>query len=540
MNSIKNNKPILINEIVINILKEFNKKIISEASKIKILTDKLGLSEENANIIDRLCGPLSIWMANKLIDYQKDIMLSWAGGVYDEKVPKEDVIAKLNANRLPVKKSQNITSIMDYIRVGLNGDISSIRKLSFQELVDKSTEWHESLEVGNGTINYDETNDIILDFRDKNGIGFYWADLGTNYSEEECERMGHCGRTSHKTIYSLRETKKIPGTKYTINQSHLTAAIGNGGTIFQLKGPKNSKPQEKYYKYIIELFYVKNDNNEYLINDFGSEYNSTKDFKLKDLNTDQLSYIYKTRPKVFDSLTNQLLLVDRRIIKKLEREYVFNLNLSPDDFDKFILGNWTIRTLKNGRKITLFNEILSGDPYELWENYDSDWKSALEYYVDEENSRKIKNKLVDIAEKNGIEFDTDLDLENCIEEYDVDDEIKRAISSAVNYSEASEYSQHLFKTLKKALGEYGKVIEMDDSGALVEIDLLDFINENNESSLADHFLNCGGRDKLDCVFHEMVYYGDIDKPKFYVDDRYYPSIDESDFNQDLSDRLLEI
>jgi hypothetical protein len=429
---------------------------------------------------------------------------------------------------------------MDYIRVGLNGSNSSVKDLNFQELVNESFKWHESLEVGQGEINYVDANKVIKDFRDKDGIGFYWVDLETNASDEECQRMGHCGRTSQETIFSLRETKKIPGTKYTINQSHLTAAISKDGRIFQLKGPKNSKPQEKYYKYIIELFFIKDDDNEYLINGFGSEYASSKDFKLSDLSTNDLSYLYELRPDLFESVTNQLLLVKHRIIEKLDREYIFKLNLSPEDFNTFIDGNWTMRTLKNGAKITIFDTILSGNYYDLWENYRDDWKSAIKYYIDDENSRRIKNMLVDISEKKGIEFDTELDLKDCIEEYDVDDEIKRAINSSVNDAEASEYHNYLFKKLKDALGEYGNVIEMDDSGALVEIDLLYFINENNENNLSEYFLNCGGSNNLSCVFHEMVYYGDIDKPKFSYDERYYPSPDNEEFNEILSDRLSEI
>ena len=58
---------------------------------------------------------------------------------------------------------------------------------------------------------------------------------------------------SSNTIYSLRETKKLKDN-YTINKSHLTAAIGDDdGFMYQLKGPKNSKPKPEFFPYIVDL-----------------------------------------------------------------------------------------------------------------------------------------------------------------------------------------------------------------------------------------------------------------------------------------------
>jgi hypothetical protein len=43
------------------------KQVISEASKKQILMDKIGFNEDNANLLDTICGPLSVWMANKIV-----------------------------------------------------------------------------------------------------------------------------------------------------------------------------------------------------------------------------------------------------------------------------------------------------------------------------------------------------------------------------------------------------------------------------------------------------------------------------------------
>ena len=42
--------------------------LIVEASKKDILIQKIGLNERNAEFLSNLCGPLSVFMANKLFD----------------------------------------------------------------------------------------------------------------------------------------------------------------------------------------------------------------------------------------------------------------------------------------------------------------------------------------------------------------------------------------------------------------------------------------------------------------------------------------
>jgi hypothetical protein len=169
-----------------------------------------------------------------------------------------------------------------------------------------------------GQINYTEENPILLDFRNEDGIGFYWVNLETKNSTEECKRMGHCGTSHYGILYSLRETKKLPGTKYTINNSISTAAIGGDNILYQLKGPKNSKPKEEFHQYILPLFYVEEDG-EYLIQGFGSEYRSDQDFKLSDLPNNVLIDLYKNRPELFGTfspISLQKKLVELGVIEK--------------------------------------------------------------------------------------------------------------------------------------------------------------------------------------------------------------------------------
>ena len=108
-----------------NILKNYKQELILEASKLNILIEKEGLSEEQAQILDNLCGSLSVWMLGKIKEYQNDILKSW------NKEISENPIEKINENELVKKVRQNIQGIMDWIRIGLNGNVKPFKDLSF-------------------------------------------------------------------------------------------------------------------------------------------------------------------------------------------------------------------------------------------------------------------------------------------------------------------------------------------------------------------------------------------------------------------------
>jgi hypothetical protein len=534
-------------------LRSFNNSfLLAEASKKKILVDKLGLSETNAEYLDNKCGSLSVWMFNKLLDLIIEQRLRSSA---PETATKEYIIKErfnTSPNYLQINYNSVITSIMDWIRVGLNGNLGEYKNLSLVELRDKSQEWHNSLKVSGGEINYTEphTHDILIDNRDENGFGFYWVDLNTHDSNEECRRMGHCGRTGrYNTIWSLRENKIYPGNpKYTINISHLTAAIGSDGILYQLKGPSNSKPKEEYNELILPIFYILGGGGEeedYLIKGFGSEYASERDFKLTDLPNEVIAKLYQDRPELFKSYSLRKKLRELGLVDVPEIDYVIEYEVGADDVDRLVDGDWTVRQRKRKTpagseytvKIGIFETILSGDMWGLWDNWDADWKGALDYYVNKENEKKIWELVKGMA---GEEFDEELDLEDAIEEYDGDHEIQNAISSAVSDAEASDYTDYLWKELKNALEEWGEVIKMDDTGVRVRIDtakyIEDYIDYYGDESFEDAFERCN--EDVECVFVEIL--DSIDKPKFSIDERWYPSIDRGYFNDTLADRLNEI
>jgi hypothetical protein len=289
----KKMKEHILQEQIISILKSYNKQyeVLTE-SKLKVLIDKIGMSEENAKVLDDKFGPLSVWMAKKI------------GEWYTKLSPKDYPTPKDALRRLffgARSFTSQFSSIKDYIVVGLNGNKSSLDDLNYMEIYSKSKVWHDELKRGGGQVNYKETNPIILDFRDEDGNGYYWVDLQTSNSSEECDRMGHCGRSGKGNLYSLRSYSQVPGGKFKVNKSHLTAAVGEDGILYQLKGPKNAKPKEEYHKYILPLFDLQDDDDDYFIKGFGTEYASQQDFKLEDLPIQTLKDLYGIRPELFKS-----------------------------------------------------------------------------------------------------------------------------------------------------------------------------------------------------------------------------------------------
>jgi hypothetical protein len=519
-------------------------KLLAEAKKEDILVNKLGLSQDDAIEIVRICGALSIWIVKKLITFYVQSLKK----VEDSDLNVKDILSDVKGKIIPSifkRKSiifQQLTSIMDFIRVGLNGSVKTIENLNFYELVEASKKWHEELQIGSDKIDYVEEGNILVDLRDENGIGFYWVDLETNSSNEECGRMGHCGRTEYgNTIISLREYKPLPNG-HTLNKSHLTAAVGQGendGIIFQLKGPKNSKPKKIYNPYIVKLLL----SDDADINGFGSEYASNDDFKLRDLYKEDIELVYSEKPEIFKRRIDKKLLIDLGIIEGEVIDYNLTLFIPPHEIGNYVEGDYKLRSGKDGKPDIYFFESLFEDPWDIFnfDYYDSnDWKHYYDY-IDKENE-KIINDLVQkyiqeqTYDKEDIE---DLDGIELIEYIDYD-EIKNAINSAVSSANEDAYITYCQKQLKNALEEYGDVVDFSYSGVTLVMNLkseFESIEKNDPDFYEEKAEDCD--EKIECMFYEFLDNG-IDKPKYSIDDRYYPSLDRDNFNSILNDRLHDI
>ncbi len=499
--------------------------ILTEASKKDVLINKLGIKEDQANILSTITGPLSVFFAYKILEM-------YEVGYYDNK----DVISKksaperfglINGSNSFSRERDKLRSIMDWVRVALNGNIKAYQDLSFSEIYFESERWHESLGIGESKIDYIEKNDVILDFR-KDDVGYYWANLGVSECRDESDRMGHCGST-RGTLYSLRNYKNIDNG-HTLNSSVLTASIDKNGALLQLKGPRNTKPLKEQHPLILPLFYLKDGYGEFLISGIGYEYDSSSDFKISDLTEDEVKKLHSDRPELFTGRQEIKLLKNLGLIEPNKLDYKFVLNIPVKYAEKYIRGEMT----------NIIDDILIGDTWKFWDNYEyADWRSSIEYLIDETNTKKIIEML-----RNNDGFDETLSLTDLIDECDESNEIKHALRIATNDAESDDYANYLYKQLSSAFGEYGNVVSMNDEGVTISVDLDELIvnNKIDDETIDEISERCENEKGIDpeCLFEELLGDGYIEKPRFDADDRWYPSVDNQYFNEILNDRLNEI
>lgn len=511
--------------------KSLLENILTEASKRDILISKLGVKDDQADALSKVAGPLSLFFAYKIlekyeVEYYRDLTPERKKVVISQKSAPER-FALVNGSNSFTRERNKMRGIMDWVRVALGGNVKTYQQLSFDELYDESERWHESLGVGESKFDYNETNEIILDFR-KNDEGYYWVNLGKTNCPDEAERMGHCA-SSRGNLYSLRSFKKIENN-HTLNRSHLTASIDDDGNLLQLKGQKNSKPTNEYHKLIIPLFYLEKNDGNLLINGFGYEYNTENDFKISDLTTEEITKLYSERPALFSGRQEIKVLKNLGLVDSPKTEYKFTLTIPVKYASDYIRGE-----LKDS-----VNDILMGDTWQYWDNYQhADWESSIQYHIDKENTQKIINML-----RNSEGFDETLSLIDLIKECDDTEEIRSALRSATNDAEANDYESYLYKELESAFSEFGDVTSMNDEGVIIEVDLESLIESNNiDDEIVDEIADrCEKPNEINsqCMFEELLAEGYIEKARFDVDNRWYPSIDNNNFNDILNDRLNEI
>jgi hypothetical protein len=374
------------------------------------------------------------------------------------------------------------------------------------------------LGIGDGEYNYNEENEVILDFRDSDGIGFYWTDLGTSRCTEEQKRMGHCASTRGDTLYSLRETKRI-NDKFTLSKSHLTAAIeekDGGFSILQLKGQKNSKPAEKYHKYIAELLISPTVD----IVGFGSEYDSASDFKLSDLNDELFKLVMKNNEKLFGTIA--LYSAYKKGLIDEAPQVVFDIFIKPDEMYQYINSeNYDIRRrLKSG--VVEYVNFIATFLEEGLDYIDSgySWKDFIYYGIKDLNNKieaflinNFKDEINDLnLENDDDDYFQDLKLIEKIEELDVTS-LTDVMSQSLDRAYEDAYYSEVHKSIDKALSDYGEVLRLNYEGALIRVNLLHFANDIDSTKVLST------AEQVKDELYNLVYEEEkITKPELYIND----------------------
>ena len=184
-------------------------------------------------------------------------------------------------------------------------------------------------------------------------------------------------------------------------------------------------------------------------------------------------------------------------------------------------------------------EYIFGDDYHEWFSYYDgfDLKSTMDYYVDNNNESKIEEIVQKYIETNNMFEETeDMDLTEKIDYLDLDD-IKTELAVAEFDAMNQAYHSWLIKEVISAYDDYGVVKKLSWDKIKLTVDLSDFILSMDEYDFDNYLNNCSV--DLECWFNEMKG-NEIDMPRFSRDDRYTVLPDKQNFNEILSDRLLEI
>ena len=241
---------------VVNIMKTqkatINPADIFEIKKEKddksIIIEKIGLNEENANFLIGLSPTFAVWLADSIVE------LTTKSNLYGSRF---ETIKALNEKPYLVAQfRERITGILDWLTHPTTRK-QNLRELTFAEAERKSEEWHDSLSISGGEINYVEPieNTVIIEYPENdNGIKYYWTIIPNANCSIEGNRMGHCGSSPNSThLISLRSVQPFLEDK-TINYSHVTLSMNQAyGIFWQLKAQKNAKPAERYFPYIFDV-----------------------------------------------------------------------------------------------------------------------------------------------------------------------------------------------------------------------------------------------------------------------------------------------
>jgi hypothetical protein len=141
--------------------------------------------------------------------------------------------------------------------------------------------------------------------------------------------------------------------------------------MYQLKGPKNSKPKQEYHQYILPLFELEL-NGDYFIQGFGTEYASQQDFKLEDLPMQTLKDLYGIRPEIFKSRGLKIKMAELGIEIEVEPlESYFDFHVDFENIRHYIKNDEVIAYIKQGsrynsweQEIFLSQVVLQGNHVE--------------------------------------------------------------------------------------------------------------------------------------------------------------------------------
>lgn len=211
---------------------------------------------------------------------------------------------------------------------------------------------------------------------------FRWFNLKRYGSQEEGKAMGHCGNCNGRptdTILSLRKLKKEAGRIWA--RPSLTFILHNNGSLGEMKGRGNNKPQEKYHPYILSLLRAKV-GGEYLVKSIeGGGYLPENNFSLKDLPEKTFESLLRERPELLSSISPDFF-----------DNYIKSGNIPPFIMETILQSPKNVR-IYGIRSLQLRKGILPDNMIDVLMQDEEEAKRYLRRIVEEIDPKKYPEKL---------------------------------------------------------------------------------------------------------------------------------------------------
>jgi peptidoglycan hydrolase-like protein with peptidoglycan-binding domain len=273
--------------------------LLLEADKRQAIKNTLGFSDDWANEFHNLSDKLSIWIASTFLN---ELMAQYRNRLPEGEDIKRNIITGLNQGgpRATSDWASNYKDkyeyIMHWIRAPRREQLN-IRELTFGQAYSQAEEWHESLQTKKDS-DYQETGDVFIDYRNSDGVGYYWVNLHKPHCSQEQERMGHCARTNSGELISFRRINDFGE-----GESYLTVDYRPGGVVGDFHRHGNKKPTNRFHRQIVD----------FLINTIYPVSSLTKvgvhkyedNFKLSDLSAIELEKVYENNSSLRFDINNE-------------------------------------------------------------------------------------------------------------------------------------------------------------------------------------------------------------------------------------------
>jgi hypothetical protein len=228
-------------------------------------------------------------MSGKSNTYRLNLIQKISGKFLDEIIYQKIISEVKDFKKKPdsffLENTYVILNWLDYV---VDGDINTLKEKSIKDIIDEYNIWFNKFNENYSSNNYLEKNEILFDYR-VNREGFYWVNLNRNRDIETSIRMDNCGRVNHNhTLIELREVINNH------NLSRVLVVADRNGGIFQIKGKSNHKPDKIYYDYIFDFLL-----NFEPVTKIVYQFHPENDFKLTDLNHDQIKLLKNKKPHLF-------------------------------------------------------------------------------------------------------------------------------------------------------------------------------------------------------------------------------------------------